>query len=150
MGIYDLLDVSIGGEVISARPIEWSEVDAGDGIGPDDVPISVVKYNGTCPKCAQLVEFAPDEVADFGDASVVVCKNCGAGPSLDQVADSVSVEHVITPDGYTFSDNQAVLTPGNEPRPASGQPDQDSITIRPTKEDCPFQDPVLAGELRLA
>lgn len=150
MGIYDLFDVSIGGEIISARPIDWSGTDAGDGVDSDGISISVLKYHGTCPKCAQLVEFTPDEIVDFGDVAVVICENCGAGPSEAQVADHVSVQHIITPDKYTFSDNQAVLTSGNEPKPASDQPKLDSIIVKAMKEDCPFQDPVKAGELRLA
>jgi DNA-directed RNA polymerase subunit M/transcription elongation factor TFIIS len=152
MTIYDLLDISVGGEEVSARPVEWSGEDEGEGLDASGVAITVTKYVSTCPKCAQLMEFSSSDVVKNGEASVVICQSCGAGPSEEQRADGVKVVHVETDDRYVFSDNQAVPTPGNEPaqKEEAVEEKKDKITIKPTSDDCPFQDPVEAGELRPA
>lgn len=151
MSIYDLLDITVGGEEIAARPIAWSGVDEGEGLDADGNSITVLKYVSTCPKCAQLMEFTPAEVAKSGDDNIVICQTCGAGPSEKQKADGVTVVHVETTDTYTFGDNQAVSAAGNEPKPKKEEAvKKEEITIKPTSDDCPFQDPVEAGELRPA
>lgn len=150
MGIYDLFDVSIGDEIISARPIEWSGEDAGDGVDANGLPVLVIKFNGTCPKCGQLLEFIPTDVVYLGEIATVICKICGAGPTDKQkAASSVAVQHVETMDKYVFQDNQAVPTMGNQPKPKSAPVKKPEITIE-TADDCPFQDPLEAGELKPA
>lgn len=55
MGTFDMLEVVIGGETMQARPVAWAE----------EVPI---KFQTTCPKCSQLIEF---------DGHDFVCASCG-------------------------------------------------------------------------
>lgn len=53
---YDLLPVTLAGELLRTRPVEF-EYDIKDGL-----PIAAIKYHSTCPKCSQLVEFSPDQI----------------------------------------------------------------------------------------
>lgn len=63
---FDLITVSIDGEKVEARPIEWDE----------DTPIL---YMTTCPKCAQRVEFNPSQLSRLGDTLIGFCDECGVG-----------------------------------------------------------------------
>jgi hypothetical protein len=63
MGKFDLINVSIDGEAITARPVAWSE----------DTPI---KYQTTCVRCSQLIEF---------DGCEFICPTCGVYGQAQQV-----------------------------------------------------------------
>lgn len=55
-----MIEIVIGGETMQARPVAWA----------DDVPI---KFQTTCPKCSQLIEF---------DGHDFVCASCGTPGSV--------------------------------------------------------------------
>ena len=66
MSIYDLIEVNIGGSVVQARPIDWSTAPTGNS---SDDEITVTQYMTTCPLCAQLLKFGPQDI----NGSIVMC-----------------------------------------------------------------------------
>ena len=90
---YDLLEVSIKGEVVAARPTAWDRdpenIRGEDAAGEMMVPI---QYMVTCPHCAGLVEFKPDNLfvgatayAEAGTKSLK-CPTCEASDEIVQAA----------------------------------------------------------------
>ena len=77
-GIWDLIWVSINGENVQARPIEWDGKPV-DAVGNDEYgnPVKPIVYMTTCPKCSQLVRF---HISDIGDNRNVVCPTCAGIP----------------------------------------------------------------------
>lgn len=66
---YDLLPIILAKEEIMARPVEFI-------MGKLD-PESATKYQTTCPKCSQLVEFAPKDVFEKDNKFYVSgCNEC--------------------------------------------------------------------------
>jgi hypothetical protein len=77
MGTYDMLEVVIGGETMQARPVAWAE----------EVPI---KFQTTCPKCSQLIEF---------DGHDFVCASCGTpGAVKNNPPPPVGITVAVFPD----------------------------------------------------
>lgn len=85
---YDLKEVRLGTEVLYARPIEWDREQA-DGNGNDKFgnPILPIKFESTCPKCAQLISFGPKDIffSTKGFESIA-CTTCSAGAEQAPVA----------------------------------------------------------------
>lgn len=87
---WDLLWVKVNGESVQGRPIEWDRV-AVDSMGNDDTgePLRPTKYMTTCPKCAQLLTFGPNDVRN----DVVVCLVCR--PATKEVKSVVVAEVAV-------------------------------------------------------
>jgi hypothetical protein len=79
---YDLLEVSVGKEMVMARPIAWSGEDF-DGQGHDAKgnEVQAVSYHTTCPHCADLITFNVAELylAMDGSERNLKCASCKKG-----------------------------------------------------------------------
>jgi hypothetical protein len=79
---FDLKAVKVGKDVVHARPVAWDRTDS-DGFGNDEAgnPINAVRFNTTCPACAQLMDFGVDDLFKGTDGSDdnLVCISCKAG-----------------------------------------------------------------------
>ena len=64
--VYRRIDIVVGGESLTARPIEF-EYDN------EENPIKVLKYETTCPNCGQAIQFALSETIIINDISNVSC-----------------------------------------------------------------------------
>jgi len=96
MNPYDLIDVVVGGEKVQARPTAWSgELEN----------LTPIRYQTTCPKCSQLVEFQATV------ASQVRCLTCDPEPQ-ELSKKSEVVEEVAPIDSGTIVDP---LTNGSFP-----------------------------------
>ena len=82
MGLYDLLDVYIGSELMRSRPIKWSSA---IGEKPEEEIIATT-FETVCPSCSQLMTFELSEVVKDGDLNRVSCKNCGAGSADGKIS----------------------------------------------------------------
>lgn len=66
--IYDRIDVIIGGEKLTARPVEFEHDQDGN-------PVAVTKFETTCPLCGNAVQFsAPDTKPEEIVAVACDCK----------------------------------------------------------------------------
>jgi len=81
MGIYDFIEVTINGQKVKARPVEFE--------GDPDSP-TPTRYHTTCPECVQLVDFATEAI-DPG--SIVVCPACDSA----KVFEAQDTPEIINP-----------------------------------------------------
>ena len=102
---YSLKPVMVDGVKVDARPTEWDQPSA-DGFGnkKDGTPIIPSKFMTTCPRCAQMITFAPGDLfmGKDGSADNIACGHCKAG--TDNAADPVAVEAKLTVSQSPFVD----------------------------------------------
>jgi hypothetical protein len=128
--IYDLLPVILGGDKVYARPVHFE-------CGEDDMPLKVLSYQSTCPKCSQLVEFNCSQIKQDKDNTRYVqgCDDCpipkklkAYHPDVENPAtmsiDSVEVENIGEENMIEGADFESYLS---------------DVTI--------FQDPIESGKL---
>lgn len=79
---YSLKPVFVDGVVLHARPTEWDKPST-DGFGndADGNPIVPTKFMATCPQCAQMIIFTPNDmfVGKDGSPDNIACGECKAG-----------------------------------------------------------------------
>lgn len=102
-GPYDLLPVIIAKEKLYTRPIDFTMDDLG--------ATHATKYNSTCPKCSQLIEFTPSDVYQLGkDYYVSGCKDCPVPAGCTKACGEAcavkqpDVTPLITPPSVEFVD----------------------------------------------
>ena len=120
---YDLIEISVGTHIVSARPIEWDGKDYdGGGNDADGKPINAVVYMTTCPVCAQLINFKHEEIYIALDKSErnIKCPSCGLGKDGASTPDDVHDLVVLL--------------------------DEDSDTVYKNGTSTLFVDPILSGE----
>ena len=72
---FDLISVVIKKEPVQARPIEWEQAPVDSlGNGASGEPVKPSKYMTTCPHCAQLIKFGPEDLYDGVDLKCPECK----------------------------------------------------------------------------
>lgn len=144
MDQFQLLEIRIGNEILHARPIAWSSED------PYEDGTKVTEYETTCPSCSQMLHFKVEQIKDVDGDKLVDCELCGAKTDKNEEVerdDEVDSSTIINHDGPDISskDIKKIRPQRSEPaiKPAiKSAQDQD--------DECPFQDPVEAGELKLA
>lgn len=138
MGTFDLIIVKIKNESIQGRPFEWDRTPA-DSAGNDEagVPITPTRYMTTCPFCAQLIKFRPEELYDDNN---IKCPSCDAHtPPVNhnpEGIEMITAQTVI--DSKTVVEQPAVTIAeemANAPTPKVAIPIEDV--------DYPFVDPIL-------
>ena len=89
---FDLITVIIKDEPVQARPIEWEQVPT-NHLGHDETgtPVKPSKYMTTCPYCAQLIKFSPNELYDGADLKCPACK----AHTPPRVQTSISMQVVV-------------------------------------------------------
>ena len=65
-GPYDLINIVVNGSDTQARPTAWEG---------DFNSLRPVRFQTTCPKCSQLIDFGINDIND----NVVICKICIGG-----------------------------------------------------------------------
>jgi len=93
---YKLVEVRVGSQIVSARPVRWDEQDE-DGFGHsvDGKEISAIGFHTTCPSCGELIDFDNVDLYLAIDDSEnnLSCGACGAGnKKLETQADSPKEE----------------------------------------------------------
>lgn len=135
---FALREIRVADEVLYARPVAWSRED------PYDPAAEITKYETACPSCSQLMHFEVKDIREVEGVSYVTCTVCGASADettakKDAVVEEKTVVIHDTPD--VSSRDIKKIRPERAEQKVAGKPDND---------DCPFQDPVEAGEVRLA
>lgn len=55
---YDRKDITIAGEIVSSRPVEWNgEMIDSEGHLADGSLATPIKYETVCPKCSQMIHY---------------------------------------------------------------------------------------------
>lgn len=152
MGPFDLKEVNVSGEDLLIRPIAWDEED----FVADNESVIATKYELSCPSCGQRVEVLSENIVN-GSVTIEECavgdKSCPiAGPVvvnedkdlvklLDESPAPVQTPQIKIHHEGTKSDNKMV-------EEVIAKKDRTGKHV--VDADCPFQDPVEAGELRPA
>jgi hypothetical protein len=160
-GPFDLRPIHVHGELLHARPTEWTHEDFSD---PD---CKSTRYESSCPKCGQLIQFGiKDEVVVDSDCAVgdegcpfwnAITESLddstpvgGYAPSSISVdvsekdVSSRSVKEVVS---RAAQDLAQKIMPNSLKSPKKSDPEPVAIN---DDSDSPFQDPVAAGELKLS
>lgn len=102
---YSLKPVFVDGVKVEARPTEWDQPSA-DGFGnnKDGTPIIPSKFMTTCPRCAQMIVFAPSDlfIGKDGSHDNIACGACEAGTT--RAADPEAVKTKLTVSQSPFVD----------------------------------------------
>lgn len=136
---FDLITVVIKKEPIQARPIEWEQAPV-NSLGQDasGTPVKPSKYMTTCPHCAQLIKFSPNELYDGIDLK---CPSCKAHtPPRGQVSSQSvpAVEPLTIEQEMAAAPELEVVAPVVAPKVAIPVEDADPY---------PFVDPVAEGRV---
>ena len=160
MGPFELKEIMIGNELLMARPTDWSSEDLEDEA---TIPIA---YETSCPSCGQLMLFSIIEIIERkGRPDFVICKACGVVPSSEKELRSASQVEISgtklgSPKGKRTA--STIMIHGEEIKKYTSDQESGVTVHREGKRrelvgqgsiddnDCPFQDPVEAGELKPA
>lgn len=125
MSPYDRIELVVAGtQTLSARPIDFE-------FDEDNEPISVTRYETTCPECGQMIVFESVDVVVRDGVSYIGCNSCGKGHIPQDQPAPVPVkqpEVVIAPSGQRL------------------ELERPPVII---DRGCPFIDPVEAGIFEL-
>lgn len=102
---YSLKPVFVDGTKVEARPTEWNTPSA-DGFGndKDGTPIIPSKFMTTCPRCAQMIVFTPNDIflGKDGSPDNIACGACEAGAT--GAADPEAIKAKLTVSQSPFVD----------------------------------------------
>ena len=92
---YALIEVFVGSEKVSARPVRWDAEDfTGFGKTETGEDLVVTGYHTTCPFCGNLIDFDSKLIyLDEDENQHVKCDSCGVGT---QNPSTVKTEAVFT------------------------------------------------------
>lgn len=127
IGCYQLIDISIGNNYTTARPIAWDRDDYfGNGNDSKGIPIIAVRYVTTCPGCGQGLEFNRNDILVKNDVNCIGCAICRitVAPAIPKSTSAILAE----------------LPPAHK--------DDDDIPLPPAPSAV-FKDPVLEGLLEV-
>lgn len=138
--VYERINITVAGDPLTARPSEFSFDDDGN-------PTAAIRYETTCPKCGNLIDFCVDDVWHAADQDHVACTHCGAGrhkpepesePEPTPAAIAADPEPVATPSPEIKirQAGQIVEEPAKAKTGGARVPDR----------GCPFIDPIAEGD----
>ena len=142
MGVFDLVEIYVGAETMRARPTKFSaEEFNNDGIGSDGSQVYPTAFETTCPYCGQLLSFELYDIIKLDEVLHVVCPNCGSSEGAPKVGSDVNVRRI--------TDVQSATDLPNPPKKkVTKSVSKEEPIVIVGGDECPFQDPVAAGELR--
>lgn len=156
VNVYERIDITVAGDRLTARPSEFS-------FDNDGNPTAAVRYETTCPKCGNLIDFCVDDVWHAADQDHVACSHCGAGKHK-QEAEAPKAEPEAEPEAVAEEPERepepvkpvAKVVKAPAPSPEIKIKPQGQIVEEPAKakvggarvpdRGCPFIDPIAEGD----
>ena len=95
--VFDLLNIIIAEEEMAARPVEFTHDEEENITG-------VTRYETTCPRCSELVQFGTNEIFEDEEGTLYVqgCEDCPIGGTLTPKVEGADFDSFLNDD--TFED----------------------------------------------